>query len=267
MNGASTATRAGPGATANPARRIEYCHTSVRNRIDEKNMAVKPMPNHSDAALPHEKLLIENNSRSSTGAGVDRWCTMKMPSSPTPAAIEPSVAALAQPHSSLWTTPSDTRPAARAISTTPRGVGNTAASLRDSFRTRRPVTTVKMPIGRLRKKTQRQLAASTRTAPSVGPSAPATAPVAPQMATATGTLAGGNARRTRASDEGIRTAAPAAWTTRSPMRTPAVGASPHGIDAIVKSTDPLRKARLWPIRSASFPTGYEERSEHDRVQR
>jgi hypothetical protein len=114
---------------------------------------------------------------------------------------------------------------------------------------------VKIPIGTLSRNTHRQLAASTSTAPSVGPSAPATAPVAPQTATATGIFPGGNARRTSASDDGMSTAPPTAWTTRKAISTPALGATAHRTEATVNRAEPARKARLCPIRSASLPTG------------
>ena len=75
------------------------------------------------------------------------------------------------------------------------------------------------------------------------------------MATANGTLEGGNERRRRASDDGINVAAPMAWITRNAIRMPADGASPQAIDATVNSVEPNRKARLWPSRSANLPAG------------
>ncbi len=60
---------------------------------------------------------------------------------------------------------------------------------------------------------------------------------------------------TRASDDGISEAAPAAWSTRKPIKVSAVGATPHAIEAAVKAADPARNTRRCPTRSASLPAG------------
>ena len=141
------------------------------------------------------------------------------------------------------------------INPTPIIDGTRVSGSDDSFRCFFPATIVNTPIGRLMKNAHRQLSASTIAAPSVGPSAPATPPVAPQIATACGTLSRGNACITRASDDGISTAAPAACRMRKAMRSSIVGASPQAMDAIVNSVEPARKARRWPNRSAILPAG------------
>lgn len=69
-NGAVIATRIGPGATPNPAARMDHCHTLVRNRMLDKNIAVKAVPKASAAALAHLKFEDWKRLRSSTGAEV-----------------------------------------------------------------------------------------------------------------------------------------------------------------------------------------------------
>ncbi len=75
--------------------------------------------------------------------------------------------------------------------------------------------------------------------PSEGPSAAENAPIAPQIATTCGSFSRGNAAKTRASDEGTRTAAPTPWSTRAKIRSSIDPASPQTIDASVKITEPI----------------------------
>ena len=75
------------------------------------------------------------------------------------------------------------------------------------------------------------------------------------MATATGIFERGKVCSTRASDDGTSAAAPTACRTRAATRRPAVGATPHSIDAIVNRTAAARNVRRRPMRSASRPAG------------
>src|SRR5215471_13104852 len=89
--------------------------------------------------------------------------------------------------------------------------------------------------------------------PNAGPTAAASAPTAPQTLTATACFSLGNAARTRASDEGNRHAAPAAWMIRPSINKPGEGAKPHAAEAAVKIHRPNRNVAFRPTLSASRP--------------
>src|SRR5437899_1856824 len=139
--------------------------------------------------------------------------------------------------------------------TAPARSGNRLPSgSRDSLKMRAAMTAVTSPIGRLTRKTQRQLA-WTRSPPIGGPAPAATAPVADQMATATARWRPENSARSSASDVGMSTAPPAAWTTRAPISHPAPGAAAQRAEATTNVTSPPMKRRLRPSRSARRPAG------------
>jgi hypothetical protein len=52
---------------------------------------------------------------------------------------------------------------------------------------------------------------------------------------------------------GFMSAAPAPWTTRAPIRKPAVGASAQAREAALKMPSPVTNTRRRPKRSASLP--------------
>ena len=85
--------------------------------------------------------------------------------------------------------------------------------------------------------------------------AAATPPIAPHSAVADARRSGGNSGSSSPSDVGTSSAAPAAWITRAPISTSAVGASPHKAEAARNSPRPTKKIRRRPSRSASRPAG------------
>ena len=113
--------------------------------------------------------------------------------------------------------------------------------------------TVAMPIGTLTRNTRRQLPAATRSPPSEGPSPAAPAATADSSATPCDRRSAGNESSTRASDDGTRSAAPSACSTRNAVSVPGDGATAHSTDATVNSSSPLMKTRRRPMRSARRP--------------
>src|SRR4026208_674128 len=89
--GASNATRRGPGATPNPASRIDHFHTDVRNRMLERNIALNATPNTIVAAFAQRKLCDSNSDRSIAGADVRAWWTTNAPSTTSPPTIDATV--------------------------------------------------------------------------------------------------------------------------------------------------------------------------------
>src|SRR3954447_24104043 len=111
-----------------------------------------------------------------------------------------------------------------------------------------------MPIGRLMKKTQRQLRYSVRMPPRSRPAAPPPAAIALQTPSAfVRSAPSSNVRVTIASAAGETSAAPRPWSARPPMSMPDDCATPLISDAPVKSARPARKSRCVPKRSAARP--------------
>ncbi len=123
--------RAGGDGEAGPQDRV-LPHLGAGRGSSEKNIAVNAVPNANDAALPHEKLLIANSSMLSAGAGVDAGGRRTRRAAPRPPRMLAMVRMSVQPHDSLCTSPSETSPAASAISATPSGAGIVAVSSFDS---------------------------------------------------------------------------------------------------------------------------------------
>jgi hypothetical protein len=109
-------------------------------------------------------------------------------------------------------------------------------------------------IGRLTRKIVRQPTLSTSNPPRTGPPAMPTLEMPPQAARATRrSRPAGNMWVIRASEQGIRRAAPSPCTARAAIRTAIVGAAAHPALATPKTPRPIRKARLAPIRSDQAP--------------
>ena len=64
---------------------------------------------------------------------------------------------------------------------------------------------------------------------------------------------GGNVAEMIESVAGFMSAAPAPWTTRAPIRNPALGASAQASEEPLKTARPMTKTRRRPNRSASLP--------------
>ena len=79
-----------------------------------------------------------------------------------------------------------------------------------------------------------------------GPIASAIAETPAQMPIAMPRCRGGKVAVMIPSVAGFMIAAPTPWTTRAPMRKPALGASPQASDAPVKITRPMMNSRRRP---------------------
>ena len=118
----------------------------------------------------------------------------------------------------------------------------------------RPSTKVTMPMGRLTKKTQCQLRACVSRPPARRPSEPPAtetntyAPMARARSAAPGNSVTMIARITDA-----WAAAPTPWSSRAPISSAWVDATPQSSDAAVKMTRPERKTRRRPSRSPRRP--------------
>ena len=117
---------------------------------------------------------------------------------------------------------------------------------------RQPAISAATPIGRFTKNTHRQLAATSRP-PTAGPSAAARPPTAVQVRTALWRRSAGNVARISPSEVGVRSAAPAAWSTRKPTSIGRLVAAAHAADAATNTATPSRKPRLRLNRSARRP--------------
>lgn len=136
----------------------------------------------------------------------------------------------------------------------PSGSGRRAFGARDSGTKRRVRSRAARPTGRLTQKIERQPTDSTSRPPTSGPAAmdmPTTAPQTP-IARA----------RSRGSVKvlvmidmatGLSMEPPTAWIIRKTTREDRSGASEHSSEPRVKTTRPVMKTRLRPIRSAVEP--------------
>src|SRR5207253_1390584 len=135
-------------------------------------------------------------------------------------------------------------------------------------------TTVMNPIGRLTRKTQRQLSVTSKP-PTVGPAAAAIPATAVQIPSAQERRSTGTAFRRIESEVGVTAAAPAAWINLAAVSEIGPTASAHRAEAIVKRRRPPTKTRRWPIRSARRPAGTSKAAKtiakplriHDRLER
>ena len=110
------------------------------------------------------------------------------------------------------------------------------------------------PIGRLTKKTHVQWMCSVMSPPTTGPMAKAAAVVAAQIPIAVArSRSSGKVWLMMARVGGVIIAAPTPCSTRAPMRTAALGASPASSEAMVKTPRPPRKSRRRPNVSARRP--------------
>jgi hypothetical protein len=123
----------------------------------------------------------------------------------------------------------------------------------DSLITSRATTIAITPTGTLMKKIQLQLICSVITPPRRGPIARAIAETPAQMPIAMPRWRGGKVKVMIESVAGFIIAEPTPWTTRAPIRKPALDASPHASEDAVKMTSPRMNRRLRPKRSASLP--------------
>ncbi len=128
-------------------------------------------------------------------------------------------------------------------------------SPRPCGRARVPATSSSTPTGTLTRKTGRQPEPNRSALTSRPPASwPTTAP--PAITAAYKLMARARAgpvwvRWIRLSTCGIIMAAPAPWTKRSAMSSPAEAASPQPSEASVNSTRPDRNTRRWPAMSPS----------------
>ncbi len=117
----------------------------------------------------------------------------------------------------------------------------------------RDATAATAAIGTLTRNTHRHPAASTKTAPAVGPMAAANPAMAPQIPIAVSRRLPSTACKIRASEAGINNAPPIPWITRAVIRTASDGARPDNNEPVVKIHNPATKTRRRPLRSASQP--------------
>ena len=110
------------------------------------------------------------------------------------------------------------------------------------------------PIGRLMRKIQRQLAASTTRPPRLGPIAVASPLTPPQMPMAAPRLSAGNTAATMLKVLGIIAAPPSPCTTRKATSSSMLGARPQASDESVKSAMPATKSSRRPYRSPRRPS-------------
>jgi hypothetical protein len=96
------------------------------------------------------------------------------------------------------------------------------------------------------KKIQFQPRCSVTSPPTRGPMASAVADTPAQMPIAVPRSRAGNVAEMIDSVAGVRSAAPAPWTTRAPIRKASEEDRPHISDAAVNTTSPIEKKRRRP---------------------
>ena len=203
--GASTATSSGPGLMPRPALRVDQPHTFGQEQVRAEEHRREGEPEHERRGVrPAEVADGEAGRGRAPGArpalvGDEHT---EQQGEPTARAERPGVTPA--PRVALHDTERSEGRGGRDEDNAPERAGTRVSGSLDSVSTRRPSDDVTSPTGTLIRNTQRQLAASTSEAPTVGPMAPASAPMAPQMATATGTRSAGNGpqhERERRGDE------------------------------------------------------------------
>ena len=118
---------------------------------------------------------------------------------------------------------------------------------------RRQSTTPSTPKGMLIRKIQCQLATSTSTPPSTGPSAEDTSATTAISARPRPRCSGGNTSTVIAKPSGARMPAPTPWIARNTISHSTDHAVAHSAEPIVKTVRPMMKKRLRPNWSASRP--------------
>ncbi len=134
----------------------------------------------------------------------------------------------------------------------------------DARQPRQPTAIAARPIGTLTKKTQRQLAATSRP-PTTGPSAAASPPTAVQPRTAPWRRSGEVVASTRPSEVGVSSAAPAAWTIRKATSIADAGRRPAGRRGEGEDRDAEQEAVLARVALGEPAEEDEQRGVDDRV--
>ena len=107
--------------------------------------------------------------------------------------------------------------------------------------------------GTFNRKAHRHPGPPTSQPPTNGPTAPASPPSPDQAPTAGARSSGRKLAWIRASDAGVRSAAPTPCSTRAATSTSIVGAAAQPTDATPNQTEPMRNNRRRPKRSPSAP--------------
>ena len=244
----------GPGAIMNPARSTDSCQRPVSSSTPPSTRAPKPLKKASELRSASATARWRITAGSMMGLG----CRKERTTSPAPAttatAKAPMIRPLVQPQSEPSTMAATRLATATVSRTAPRRSDLCASGSRISWRVRTPSTSATTAKGRLTRKTQRQLAWTSRP-PIGGPSAAAAPPTADHRPIAAPLRAGPNAASSRPSEVGSIRAPPTACSTRAPTRNSRDGETAQRADAVVKMASPSRKARLRPARSAQRPAG------------
>ena len=124
---------------------------------------------------------------------------------------------------------------------------------RDSRMTNQPTIRPRTPMGTFTKKIQLQSMCSVMSPPMSGPMARAIAETPAQMPIAMPRWCGGKVAEMIESVAGSISAAPTPCAVRAPISVSPEVARPQMSDESVKTTRPIRKTRLRPKKSASFP--------------
>ena len=202
------------------------------------------------------KLRRRNSRRSAMGVAAMRSSYITNPAKVTAAVTNKvTITGLDQP--SAWPRISANIRAVSApvISAVPTQSAQPPAGSRDSRSRAIAATNAATPIGRFRKKMDRQPSVSVSTPPTSGPIAVAPPRVAPKTPSARASAAPENSARSSGVAVANSTAPPTPWSPRNNCSASAVGATAHVSDPTVKITRPTRNSQRRPSRSPSVAAG------------
>ena len=237
-----------------PARRTDSCHTPVRRSTPPSTMAPKPLKKASELRSASATARCRMTVGSRIGWGWRKERTTSHVPLTAASAKAPRMRALAQPQSDPSTMPATKLATETDSRTAPTRSALWAAGSRTSRSIRTPKTSARRLNGRLTRKTQRQLACTSKP-PTGGPKAAAAPPTADHSPIAAPLRSGPKAGSRRPSEVGSMSAPPVACRMRAPTRKPSDGARAQRADEAVKTARPIRKAFLRPARSAQRPAG------------
>src|SRR4051794_3376393 len=204
----------GPGAIASPVASGDQCQTSCAQSTRESSIAPNAAEKNSATAEAPVNGRSRNNARSTSGLRERRQWSANNATASAPPKSALTVLESPQPQLGPFTRPSTNAATPPVISTAPTASGRGTGWPGTYGRRRQPTTSAASPMGTLTRNTQRQLAATSRP-PTTGPAAAARPPTAVHVRTAPGRRSAGVAARSKPSDVGVRSAAPAACTTRN----------------------------------------------------